>query len=547
MQIMRTLRFLVIALLLIGFCETTKQYIVRKIGNATRRCIPISYCKPGHEILPCKVEYTNDICTSCPPGLVQPDYIQSTVDQTITTCFENRNEDNCAAHDIEPSREYGAKACTFAKYCKCNTDECYFGDPCACSNSRECGINESLHKNGTCVKCSQGTMKNKTGCGPCYPIQVTVESIKATRRPLTSMKTQNGQDVTTGNKLPTLADRQSIVTLVPSNGITQSKGRTTQGREEKTVSTITGSSNKLIAVTIVLAFLVIVAIVLIIVLRNQRRKKDQEINIEQGRPLVPPQNDMIVNDNVENRNREDNDIGGSLNNVEGQNNKNTNDSDSANNNSSRQNALSKDKRYQNQVKDNEIADELPKIITQILDKTSEISSSSFDYSSGHHVTQDAQLNDNTNIFNIHQAENLESQEHVELAQVETLDEGSIRQHSSDGYSLTEHSCNPVAQVSDERGDNSADEPSSGYYSDNVPDRSPMSDNKDQVSLQKYDELVSVSDRNTEGTESMTSCLEMVNFELTGQTTPSDHSEYIEPKQIIVKNDSGVFDSGNRQN
>lgn len=168
---------------------------------------------------------------------------------------------------------------------------------------------------------------------------------------------------------------------------------------------------------------------------------------------------MIVNDNVENRNREDNDIGGSLNNVEGQNNKNTNDSDSANNNSSRQNALSKDKRYQNQVKDNEIADELPKIITQILDKTSEISSSSFDYSSGQHVTQDAQLNDNTNIFNIHQAENLESQEqlqeHVELAQVETLDEGSIRQHSSDGYSLTEHSCNPVAQVSDERGDNSA--------------------------------------------------------------------------------------------
>lgn len=60
-------------------------------------------------------------------------------------------------------------------------------------------------------------------------------------------------------------------------------------------------------------------------------------------------------------------------------------------------------------------------------------------------------------------------------------------------------------------------------------------------------VIAVSDRNTEGTESMTSCLEMVNFELTGQTTPSDHSEYIEPKQIIVKNDSGVFDSGNRQN
>ncbi|XP_063409256.1 uncharacterized protein LOC134692701 isoform X2 [Mytilus trossulus] len=548
---MWALRFLVIALLLIGFCETTKQYIVRKIGNTTRRCIPISYCEPGHEILPCKVEYTNDICTSCPPGLVQPDYIQSTLDLTLTTCFENRNEDKCAAHDIEPSREYGAEACQFAKYCKCNTDECYYGDPCACANTRECGINESLHTNGTCVKCSPGTMKNKTGCGPCFPIQVTVESIKETQRPLTSMKTQNGQDVTTSNKLPTLADIQSIVTLVQSKGITQSKDRITESREETTVSTITGSSNKLIAVIIVLAVLVIVAIVLIIVLRNHRRKKDQEINIEQGRPLVPHQNNMIVNDNVENRNRDDNDIGGSLDEDEDQNNKNTNDSDFANNNSSRQNALSKDKRYHNQVKDNKIADELPKIITEILDKTSEISSS-YDYSSGHHVPSEAQFNDNnTNIFNIHQTENLDNQEqmqeHVELAQVETLDEGSIQLHSSDGYSLTEHSCNPVAQVSDERGDNSADEPSSGYYSDNVPDRSPMSENKDQNSLQKYDELVSVSDRNTEGTESMTSCLEMVNFKLHGQTTPSDHSEYIEPKQIIVKNDSGVFDSGNRQN
>lgn len=51
--------------------------------------------------------------------------------------------------DIEPSREYGAEACQFAKYCKCNTDECYYGDPCACANTRECGINESLHTNGS--------------------------------------------------------------------------------------------------------------------------------------------------------------------------------------------------------------------------------------------------------------------------------------------------------------------------------------------------------------------------------------------------------------
>lgn len=555
---MWTFWLLVIDLLLIGFCETTEQYIVRKIGSDTKRCIPISSCEPGHEILPCKVEYTKDICTSCPLGLVQPDNIQSTVDLTLTTCFENRNDDKCAAHDIKPSREYGAKACSFAKYCKCNTDECYYGDPCACS-TRECGINESLHKNGTCVKCSPGTMKNKIGCGPCSPIQVTVESIKETRRPLTSMKTQNGQDVTTGNTLLTLADRQSIVTLVPNNGITQSKVRITQGREETTVSTITGSSHILIAVIVVLAVLVIVAIILIVVLRNHSRKKDEDINVEeQVRPLVPPQNDMIENDNVENKNHDDNEIGGNFDNVEDQNNKNTNDS--ANNCGSRQDSLSKYKRYQNEMKDIERAEELPKIITEIFDKNSDISSSSYDYSSGHHVSQGAQLNDNnTNILNIHQAENLEKQEqmqeNMELAQVETLDDGSIQQHSSDGYSLTEHSCTPVTQVSDERGDHSGgylfvhkrEEPSSGYYSDDVPHRSPMSDNKDQVSLQKYDELVSVSDRNTEGTESMTSCLEMVNFKLTGQTIPSVHGEHIEPKQIIVKHDSGVFDSGNRQN
>ncbi|XP_052083425.1 uncharacterized protein LOC127720707 isoform X2 [Mytilus californianus] len=449
---MWTLRLLVIDLLVIGFCETTEQYIVRKIGSDTKRCIPISNCEPGHEILPCKVEYTKDICTSCPSGLVQPDYIQSTVDLKLTTCFENKNDDKCAAHDLEPSREYNAKACAFAKYCKCNTDECYYGDPCACS-TRECGINESLHKNGTCVKCSPGTRKYKTGCGLCSPFQVTSESMKETQRPLTSMKTQSAQDVTNGN------EERTVVTLVPSNGIMQSKGRKTQGREETTVSTITGSSNTLIAVIVVLAVLVIVAIVLIILLRNHRLKKDQEINVmEQGRPLVSPQNDMINNDNVENRNQEDNEIDGHMGNGD-QN--NTNTDDSTNNYDSRQYALSSDKRYQNEMKDIESAEELPKAITKYFDKSKDISSSSCDYSSGHHMPPGAQLNDkNTNTLNIHEAENPECQqqmqENVELAEVETLDEASIQQHSSNGYiqQLTEKIFTPVTQVSDERFDHS---------------------------------------------------------------------------------------------
>ncbi|CAG2190326.1 unnamed protein product [Mytilus edulis] len=331
---MRTLRFLVIALLLIGFCETTKQYIVRKIGNATRRCIPISYCKPGHEILPCKVEYTNDICTSCPPGLVQPDYIQSTVDQTITTCFENRNEDNCAAHDIEPSREYGAEACQFAKYCKCNTDECYYGDPCACANTRECGINESLHTNGTCVKCSPGTMKNKTGCGPCFPIQVTVERDKyRTRKTLVphqnnmivndNVENRNREDNDIGGSLDNV-----------------------EGQNNKNTNDSDSANNNSS--------------------RQNALSRTKDIKIKDkyrtGRPLVPHQNNMIVNDNVENRNQDDNDIGGSLDEDEDQNNKNTNDSDFTNNNSSRQNAISRTKDIIIKVKDNEIADELQKLL-----------------------------------------------------------------------------------------------------------------------------------------------------------------------------------------
>lgn len=55
--------------------------------------------------------------------------------------------------------------------------------------------------------------------------------------------------------------------------------------------------------------------------------------------------------------------------------------------------------------------------------------------------------------------------------------------------------------------------------------------------------VSVSNGSTEGTEVITSGLESFNYKLTGQTSPV-HRESIQPKQIIVRNESGVFDNGN---
>ncbi|XP_052102935.1 uncharacterized protein LOC127736430 [Mytilus californianus] len=158
----------------IGFCENTDEYIVRIIELHTWRCIPISNCPPGYTIEPCKFEYTADKCRLCTEGLVQPDYIQSTIDQNLTKCFKNQNVDKCRADVLKPSRENSEKVCRGVEFCKCNTDKCFFGDPCACQYC-ECDMDETMLTNGTCVKCPAETSKIKCGCGPCFPSEVPVE------------------------------------------------------------------------------------------------------------------------------------------------------------------------------------------------------------------------------------------------------------------------------------------------------------------------------------------------------------------------------------
>lgn len=48
--------------------------------------------------MPCIEKFTNDTCRRCSEGFVQPDYIQSTKDSSLTECFENQNVDKCRAY-----------------------------------------------------------------------------------------------------------------------------------------------------------------------------------------------------------------------------------------------------------------------------------------------------------------------------------------------------------------------------------------------------------------------------------------------------------------
>lgn len=54
----------------------------------------------GHTIQPCIENYTEDKCKPCSVGFVQPDYIQSTNDSSLTECFKNQNVDTCRARGI---------------------------------------------------------------------------------------------------------------------------------------------------------------------------------------------------------------------------------------------------------------------------------------------------------------------------------------------------------------------------------------------------------------------------------------------------------------
>ncbi|XP_063409947.1 uncharacterized protein LOC134693163 [Mytilus trossulus] len=206
-----------------------------------------------------------------------------------------------------------------------------------------------------------------------------------------------------------------------------------------------------------------------------------------------------------------------------------------------------DNRRSDNIKDIEIrnVEELPIVITEIVDSKKDMSFpvehsdvDPIDITVGEQL-----ITENTE--DRHQADCMEKHTQMSLLRAPRLDKDSLNTNSTAGNAqLTEHSFKPVKQVSHESLDQNTDEVSSGYWSEEFP-RPPMSCDKESGFLQTYGELVSVSVSNgsTEGTEVITSGLESYNHKLTGQTSPV-HRESIQPKQIIVRNDSGVFDNGN---
>ncbi|XP_052083443.1 uncharacterized protein LOC127720718 [Mytilus californianus] len=253
----------------------------------------------------------------------------------------------------------------------------------------------------------------------------------------------------------------------------------------------------------------------------------------------------MKNDNVVNGNQDE--TGG---NIENEVNKdNVNDESIKSTNDSCRDVFCSDNGCSKNIKDIEVknVEELPIAITGIFDNKKDIS-----YPVEHSdvdridITVGEQLI-TENIEDVYKVDCMEKHKQMSLSQAPRLDKDSLNTNSTSGYAqLTEHSLKPVTQVSHERFDQSTEEVSSGYGSEEFPHCSPMSYDKGPGSLQKYGELVSVSVSNgsTEGTEIITSGLESFNYKLTGPTTPSIHSESIQPKQIIIRNDSGVYDSGN---
>ncbi|XP_052102915.1 uncharacterized protein LOC127736413 [Mytilus californianus] len=368
-----------------------------------------------------------------------------------------------------------------------------------------------------------------------------------------STKTKSRQNVTSGYGTLPLTEREAIATLVPSIGKTQSKGVITHGRAQTPDSTKTVSSNAFIAVVVVLAVFVVVCIFLfLILLRKHRSRTDQDADvIEQGKILVlATQNNKMENDNVVNGNQDktageiENEV--NKDNVNEQSKKTTNDS--AHNNDFRRDVSCSDNGFPNNTKDIEVknVEELPIAIMGIFDNKKDIlfpvehsDVDRIDITVGELLIAE-------NTEDVHQTDCMEKQTQMPFSKAQKLDKDSLNTNSTIGYTqLTEHNLKPVTQASDERLDQITEQVSSGTGSEDFQHFSPMSFDKGPGSLQKYGELVSVSVSNgsTEGTEIITSGLECFNYKLTGPITPV-HRESIQPKQIIVRNDSGVCDSGN---
>ncbi|XP_052082340.1 uncharacterized protein LOC127719990 isoform X2 [Mytilus californianus] len=136
-------------------------------------CFEFVECPPGEEVKTCR-ESNAFNCTRCLPGYVQPNYVTS--NQHDNTCFKPQSD--CVAEDVTYSRTEHKTFCDSLDGCKCNTNKCYYGDPCLCDqHTPGCPVNKSLDENGVCQPCDTGTAKNDTGCGPCRSVSQKLHSL----------------------------------------------------------------------------------------------------------------------------------------------------------------------------------------------------------------------------------------------------------------------------------------------------------------------------------------------------------------------------------
>lgn len=208
-------------------------------------CFVFVECPPGEEVKTCR-KSNGFNCTRCLPGYVQPNYVTS--NQHNNTCFKPHSD--CVAEDVTYSRTEHDTFCDSLDGCKCNTNKCYFGDPCLCDqHTPGCPVNKSLDENGVCQPCDTGTAKNDTGCGPCRSVLQKLHSLPGNvtaiihkKRPL----------------MPTMETITNSMKKVKSD----TAAKTNYICKERTF----------MAIAIGLAFLVMLLVIVIIVILCWRRK-----------------------------------------------------------------------------------------------------------------------------------------------------------------------------------------------------------------------------------------------------------------------------------
>ncbi|XP_071146051.1 uncharacterized protein [Mytilus edulis] len=215
-QVKRTLRATFILCILAKIFTTEEHYVYYTIDGDRRSCRAYLNCEPGNEILPCAIQFTKDVCTSCKNDEVQPDLISSspTGNQNDTKCFPRVKK--CDANEIKYSKSKKIPFCDQLIGCECDTTKCYYGDPCLCDDKQtECEEGKYLNKTGGCEDCPEGTEKAGKGCGPCRRTKYIPERIHSRdSNSVPEVKMSSKRTETQSTKLSVLLSTSSQLPIV---------------------------------------------------------------------------------------------------------------------------------------------------------------------------------------------------------------------------------------------------------------------------------------------------------------------------------------------